>query len=460
MTDKTDMVENRLQSRTITQKKIDALNIQAFDLRLVDIQKAIEFSTQAFELSSTGEFSLQSYQFGSAKSLNTLSELNMALGNTDLAIHTGLQALTIYETLKDLGGQSNALSVIGYSHMISGDHPEAMKCLLKSVSLAQEAKDEIQEGRSLIWLADIYAGIDDTQKALELFEKAILILKNNEDQTTLSYAYNNLALTYNRIGDYDNALHSCNESAKICEKYGLQVIHGFLMDTIGSTLIGKENFEQAKIYLNRAIDFARKTNAKDVEMGALTNLGRLHQHVDTKISIAYLLESLFIATKQKAKPDQYQIHELLSQIYEKNGEIKKALEHHKKFHKITNEVNNQDTIQKIKNIEILYKTEALKKEAEINQLKNVELKQKVKETSLLNEDLQKALSEIQTLRGIIPICSGCKKIRDDSGYWNRIESYIQKKSDVEFSHGMCPDCLDNYYGKEDWYIEMKKDEEI
>lgn len=72
--------------------------------------------------------------------------------------------------------------------------------------------------------------------------------------------------------------------------------------------------------------------------------------------------------------------------------------------------------------------------------------------------LEKALDEIKTLKGIIPICSSCKKIRDDKGYWNILESYIQKYSDASFSHGICPECSDELYGNEDWYIEMKKDE--
>jgi len=57
-----------------------------------------------------------------------------------------------------------------------------------------------------------------------------------------------------------------------------------------------------------------------------------------------------------------------------------------------------------------------------------------------NEALQSALDEIKTLRGILPICSYCKKIRDDKGYWNQIESYIHKHSGTEFSHGICPEC--------------------
>lgn len=60
-------------------------------------------------------------------------------------------------------------------------------------------------------------------------------------------------------------------------------------------------------------------------------------------------------------------------------------------------------------------------------------------------DLQKALDEIKTLRGIIPICSSCKKIRDDQGYWNQIEVYLRDHSDAEFSHGICPECLKRLY---------------
>lgn len=72
-------------------------------------------------------------------------------------------------------------------------------------------------------------------------------------------------------------------------------------------------------------------------------------------------------------------------------------------------------------------------------------------------DLQKANSEIKTLQGILPICTSCKKIRDDKGYWNQIEGYIQTYSDAKFSHSLCPECSDKLYGNEDWYVEMKKD---
>jgi cytochrome bd-type quinol oxidase subunit 2 len=60
-------------------------------------------------------------------------------------------------------------------------------------------------------------------------------------------------------------------------------------------------------------------------------------------------------------------------------------------------------------------------------------------------DLETALSEIKTLSGLLPICASCKKIRDDKGYWNQIESYIRTHSSAEFSHSICPDCIKKLY---------------
>ena len=59
-----------------------------------------------------------------------------------------------------------------------------------------------------------------------------------------------------------------------------------------------------------------------------------------------------------------------------------------------------------------------------------------------NDTLQKALDEIKTLQEIIPICAWCKMIRDDEGFWQQVEDYFFERSDVKFSHGMCPDCLE------------------
>ena len=54
---------------------------------------------------------------------------------------------------------------------------------------------------------------------------------------------------------------------------------------------------------------------------------------------------------------------------------------------------------------------------------------------------------MKTLSGLLPICSGCKKIRDDRGYWQQVEVYVARHSEAEFSHGVCPECSERLYGE-------------
>ena len=60
-------------------------------------------------------------------------------------------------------------------------------------------------------------------------------------------------------------------------------------------------------------------------------------------------------------------------------------------------------------------------------------------------ELSEALSQIRTLRGILPICMNCKRIRNDQGYWSQVEVYIRAHTEADFTHGLCPACAENLY---------------
>ncbi len=79
---------------------------------------------------------------------------------------------------------------------------------------------------------------------------------------------------------------------------------------------------------------------------------------------------------------------------------------------------------------------------EVNQLRSAEM-----EKSALIYKLQEALAQVKGLSGILPICAGCKKIRDQKGEWQGLETYIMAYTDAVFSHGICPDCAQKLYGR-------------
>jgi len=70
------------------------------------------------------------------------------------------------------------------------------------------------------------------------------------------------------------------------------------------------------------------------------------------------------------------------------------------------------------------------------------LRKEQEDKDQLLKELKAALAEVRTLRGIIPICSCCKKIRDDKGFWDRVENYVAKHSYAKFSHSFCPECFE------------------
>ncbi len=84
---------------------------------------------------------------------------------------------------------------------------------------------------------------------------------------------------------------------------------------------------------------------------------------------------------------------------------------------------------------------------------NNELESKVKEHRKTEKELMDSIAKVKMLSGTLPICSTCKRIRDDKGYWEQIEVYIQNHSDAEFSHALCPECAKGLYPE---YFKEKK----
>jgi len=95
----------------------------------------------------------------------------------------------------------------------------------------------------------------------------------------------------------------------------------------------------------------------------------------------------------------------------------------------------------VNNVELLARVSsalALKKEMDCRKTRERELRRS-------NEELQKALRDVKVLRGLIPICASCKKIRNDGGFWQQLEEYIGEHSEAEFSHGICQPCVKKLY---------------
>jgi serine phosphatase RsbU (regulator of sigma subunit) len=120
------------------------------------------------------------------------------------------------------------------------------------------------------------------------------------------------------------------------------------------------------------------------------------------------------------------LNEILSKEKQKEKELNTQLQQ-----EIEERTNSQNALQK--------------QYQELEQL-NGELRNAKDGLETANRNLAHAIGEIKHLSGMLPICVSCKKIRNDSGYWEQIEAYIHNHSEAEFSHSLCPECSRKLYG--------------
>ncbi len=102
----------------------------------------------------------------------------------------------------------------------------------------------------------------------------------------------------------------------------------------------------------------------------------------------------------------------------------------------------------IANRELLARVEAflrIKRVETALRQREAELQTALREKEHLITELKAALSEVKTLSGLLPICAGCKKVRDDQGFWSQVETYVSQHTDATFTHGLCPGCIAKYY---------------
>jgi hypothetical protein len=111
----------------------------------------------------------------------------------------------------------------------------------------------------------------------------------------------------------------------------------------------------------------------------------------------------------------------------------KALTHFERYNDLKEEIHSESKDELLKDLEDQHQLKSKEQEAEIFRIKHVQLAE-------LNRRLVEALEEIDKLSDLLPICAGCKSIRNDKGYWERIENYIEEHSETQMVRSLCPEC--------------------
>ncbi len=351
-------------------------------------------------------------------------------------------AFRYYSTTRDAGDrkrESKALNTIGVIYWRLSSFDDAMEYFLKSMDISEELGDTRGIAGSYNNLGILNESLNDIDSAIENYSKALRICREIGEEYDSAGILNNLGVIHIGKGNYEKAEEFCRESLEIRQK--LDDIYGVSHTQINLGLIRKElgEYEQALDILEYALNTTIESGDRYAEGEARLHIGLIHESLgDHEKAVEYIKETIRIAGETESGELLEESIMNLSGVHERAMNFKEALELFKQYKETHDNIFDEKSRRRINELEIRFMVKSREREAELIRLKNVDL---VK----ANEDLSNALAQVKHLSGLLPICANCKKIRDDHGYWEQIESYISEHSEVQFSHALCPECMKILY---------------
>ncbi len=434
----------RLRLEPPCSELVSALNKVAFARMHSDPRKAEAFAREAQDLSVKLELPAEQ-----ADSFRTLGIINLEVGNFAEAMSYCRKSMKIFEELGLDEGMAKVHDTMASTYKSQALIDKALKHYHESLRRKQECGSNISEiAICYLNIGACYYSLSRLDQAQSFYERARKIWEKSGDRRKLAYIYNNIGGLYGRKNELDKAREYILKALEIRQDLGDKKGMASTLGNMGSLYEELGDTEPAMGFYIRSLELYNEIgNRRGIAYisgclgGLYTFLGRLDEAEE------HILRGLEITKKFKMKDMENYCLEKTTELYEAKGDLQKALNYSRELKACLEEHLNEKSMEKIAGLQVQYETEQKEKEAEIYRLKNVEL-------SGMNDQLRKALAQVKQLQGMLPICANCKKVRDDDGYWQQIESYISEHSDAKITHGICPECIIELYG-EDYEKEKK-----
>lgn len=396
-------LEAQLHQPLTVRARIDLLNELVWRLERQQMDRGRHWLQEVQTLASTGEFAAAPYALGLARCAVNWARLEHFQGNYEKALTHGLEAITRSESIHDPLSLAKALDITGVTYVRLGKHAEALPCLLRGLTIATEIGDQEQQANSYNTLAILYVNLGDHQKGALYFEQSLALWRKLGNVNSQAIMLSNLCMSYRDLGDYAKALDYGLNGLQLAQQVQNIPVQMWALSNLGNTYVAQENFEQALSCYRQAIELAEGAGDAFDQAYTLLSVARAcYKQRQFDLARAYVELVLEIAEKSKQQGFQFEAHELLAAIYKDQGNFAAALAHYERFHQIKEQIFNQEADDRLKRLEVAYQTEAAKREAEIYQLRNVELQHEISE----RERMQKALIQAQKLESLGILAGG------------------------------------------------------
>jgi tetratricopeptide (TPR) repeat protein len=358
------------------------------------------------------------------------------MGRYPEAINAYQRAQKISEELGDQRGMAIVLNQMGTLYAYINRTEEAVASHQQAIQMAADLSDAALQAAFTVDLATTYGIEKNTELQLAALNRALTLAIKADDLSTQVTGMVNLADAYLRKKDYKATLKYAEAALRLPATVkdpgavaACQVNRGIALNRLGNSAEGIKAIQEGIRHIKSSQDKARVAEATGNLAEEFAFAGDYRKAYEAEREFKSLSDAL------QRTEDQQHI-----------AEASAAFESDKKQIQIQGLQRERRVQARLTMLWIALGILGLSA-AGVLVLNRKRLQKANRALTALNdqnleliEQLQAALSEVRTLQGLIPICSHCKKIRDDEGFWSQMESYIQHRTEAMFSHGICPEC--------------------
>jgi len=395
MADRVAEVEEKLNALAVgpehDRERIDLLNSLGWELRVdEDWQRVLEWARQARQLSEAC-----GYHRGIAGSLRNSAFAHYLLAGLEAAIAESFESLKLFQAIGDRKGEAQARAIIGFVYWTLGNYDQALTEGFQALRTAEEQNDKWGMGWCSTLIGGVYQSLRDYEQAVRYHERSHALFAEVAEPLGEARSLIGIGAAYQAMGQTGKALECINRSLEIFRGLSNRMGESRALSDLGIIYQEQGRDDEALELHLRSLRIRDEAGNRQAATTSLLNLGGLYlKRGDRNKALDAARKALSIAEEIGAKPKAYQAHQLLSEIYERNGELASALQHERIFHRVREEVFNEEGSTRLRNFQISLETERSRNEAEIHCLRNVELKAKNEELAQLLEELQATQTQL------------------------------------------------------------------
>jgi len=425
-------------------------------------------------------------------------------GYLDSAETLLIYSLRLSEELEDLNGIGKAKNQLGHLSWLISNHMDAKKYFEEAIEIQRNLNNYRELGKAQNNLANMHTRWGDYNIAINLYMQALDSYVESDFTEGVAWLHFSMGILYKRIGEYDQSLKYVQNSLKIysqiasktndstgirlcysqlgylfthhldslelglyyqlealrlAEKIEVKIVIADAFGGVGQTYYKMEKLDLAEKYLQRSYEFRLEKNMKSGTASNLKFLGYIEKdRGNYQKAEDYYDRALIIAKELKYKNIINDLNIAYSKLFELQNQHDKALKYMQQYVALKDSILSTEIANKVASTHLKYEIDKKTRENDILAQQNKIQELLIGRVRLVRNFmiimfvlalfaivftffLYLKQKQIKTLKGLIPICANCKNIRNDKGYYEKLEKYISDHTEADFSHGMCPDCI-------------------